>query len=68
MASTRPNHPHLARDRRFTVVLKSNQGNTYLREQGICSLMDHELGTHYASGFLNSKTPILLHLYLLCPL
>ncbi|KAL5106095.1 Synaptotagmin-like protein 4 [Taenia crassiceps] len=51
MVSSRSALPYQASDRHFTVLLRSNSGNTYLREQGILSLLDHELGTHYLRSY-----------------
>ena len=35
--------------RKFTLWLKRSSENTYLRQHGIKSLMDHEIGTHFVS-------------------
>lgn len=35
--------------RKFTLWLKKSSENVYLREYGIKSLMDHEIGTHFVS-------------------
>jgi len=35
--------------RKFTLWLKQSTENVYLREHGIQSLMDHEIGTHFVS-------------------
>ena len=35
--------------RKFTLWLKKSNENVYLREHGIKSLMDHEIGTHFVS-------------------
>ncbi|KAA0183404.1 hypothetical protein FBUS_09418 [Fasciolopsis buskii] len=40
---------NIPRHRKFTMLIKTNEENTYLRSQGITCLMDHELGTHYVS-------------------
>jgi hypothetical protein len=35
--------------RKFTLFLKRNQDNIFLRERGIRGLADHEIGTHFVS-------------------
>ncbi|KAH9281894.1 putative protein-like [Echinococcus granulosus] len=57
MVSSRSALPYQASDRHFTVLLRSNSGNTYLREQGILSLLDHELGTHYLRSYNDGTQP-----------
>lgn len=47
---------NIPRRRKFTMLLKTNEENTYLRERGIICLMDHELGTHYVWHFLFNFT------------
>jgi len=42
--SVRYNRPEA---RKFTLCLKQSSENVYLREHGIKSLMDHEIGTHF---------------------
>lgn len=42
--SVRYNRPEA---RKFTLWLKQSSENVYLREHGINSLMDHEIGTHF---------------------
>ncbi|KAF5400179.1 hypothetical protein PHET_06006 [Paragonimus heterotremus] len=48
---------NIPRQRKFTMLLKTNEENTYLRETGIISLMDHELGTHYHRSFNEGLQP-----------
>ena len=36
-------------DRKYTLWLKKNSDNVYLRELGIQALADHEIGTHFVS-------------------
>lgn len=38
--------------RKFSLWLKKSSENVYLRELGIKSLMDHEIGTHFVSFFV----------------
>jgi len=42
--NVRLNHPEL---RKYTLLVKSNHENAFLRQCGIPCLMDHEVGTHY---------------------
>ena len=46
--SVRYNRPEA---RKFTLWLKQSSENVYLREHGIKSLMNHEIGTHFVSFF-----------------
>ncbi|CAL8075791.1 unnamed protein product [Calicophoron daubneyi] len=48
---------NIPRNRKFTMLLKTNEENTYLRERGIICLMDHELGTHYHRSFNEGLQP-----------
>ncbi|CAH8867828.1 unnamed protein product [Trichobilharzia szidati] len=48
---------NIPRHRKFTMLLKTNEENTYLRERGIMCLMDHELGTHYHRSFNEGLQP-----------
>ncbi|KAG5442540.1 hypothetical protein CSKR_108734 [Clonorchis sinensis] len=48
---------NIPRQRKFTMLLKTNEENTYLRERGITCLMDHELGTHYHRSFNEGLQP-----------
>lgn len=50
--SVRYNRPEA---RKFTLWLKQSSENVYLREYGIKSLMDHEIGTHFVSFLLSAK-------------
>lgn len=48
---------NIPRHRKFTMLIKTNEENTYLRSQGITCLMDHELGTHYHRSFNEGLQP-----------
>ncbi|VDL91963.1 unnamed protein product [Schistocephalus solidus] len=58
MCSTKVDEtPNALVTRKYTMLLKTNAENTYLRERGVLCLMDHEIGTHYNRSYNEGLQP-----------